>query len=215
MADPPKTHGRSCSRRVPATAAGGALALISAAWLIWPSIRPGLSPKGRAGVVPHRVISVFVEDPQRVIAAVALWRRTPGATLVLQGRPGDQQVSRAYLEQRGLWPRPDPRLVVLTQGCDTVGQITALSLWLRRYPRPGQLTLVTSPAHLPRSLAIARIVVGSEGWRIQGLAARTGDNRPEQPWRRQRDQLRSQLWRLTGWNGNADLVCPARDRRLF
>jgi len=191
------------------------LARVAGGWLVWPWIRPGLSLQGGSGGLQPRVITVFVEDPQRVIAAVALWRQTPGAILVLQGQRPDQRVSRAYLQARGLWPDPDPRLFALTEGCDTVGQVTTLSLWMRRFGEPGSLTVVTSPAHLPRSLTIARIVLGAEGWRVQGVAAVTGDNRPEQPLRRWRDALRGQLWRLTGWNGNAELVCPGRARHLF
>ncbi|MEB3200449.1 MAG: ElyC/SanA/YdcF family protein [Synechococcaceae cyanobacterium] len=183
-------------------------------WWFWPWLR--VQAPARSGSADGRpeVITVFVEDPQRVIWAFSLWNSMPGAAIVLQGRPGDQQVSRSYLERRGLWPRNEKGLVVLTAGCDTVGQVTALSRWLQRYATPGRLTVVTSPAHLERSLAIARIAVGAQGWRVEGLQAITDDNRPENPMRRLRDELRAQIWRFTGWNAD-DLVCRGRSQRMF
>jgi hypothetical protein len=82
-----------------------------------------------------------------------------------------------------------------------VEQIAALAGWLARMPEGGRVTLVSSQAHLPRVLAISRIALASWGWRVEGTIAATGDNRPEAPWRTLRDQLRSQLWRATGWSG--------------
>jgi DNA-directed RNA polymerase subunit alpha len=48
--------------------------------------------------------------------------------------------------------------------------------------------------------SIGRIVLGSLGWSVTGVAAATGDNRPETPLRTLRDQIRAQLWRTTRWN---------------
>jgi uncharacterized SAM-binding protein YcdF (DUF218 family) len=158
------------------------------------------------------VITVFVEDPQRTVSALELWRARPGSILVLQGRPDSQAINRRQLGQRGLRSDDTGGVVMLTRGCDTLGQLTTLADYLAKLPkRPGRLTVVTGPAHLDRSLAIARIVIGSAGWEVEGLSAITGDNRPESAWRLWRDQARAQLWRLSGWDGSGDgTACRAR-----
>lgn len=173
-----------------------AAALIPAAllWLLW----PWLAPRGPGR---REVIAVFVEDPWRSHTALQLWRARAGSLLVFQGRPSSQAVNDRHLANRALLPPDSARLLRLTPGCDTVEQITALANWLERFPQRGRVTLVTSEAHLPRSLAIARITLASRGWQLEGRIAPTGDNRLEHPWRSVRDQLRSQLWRATGSTG--------------
>jgi uncharacterized SAM-binding protein YcdF (DUF218 family) len=82
--------------------------------------------------------------------------------------------------------------------------VTALARWLESWPRPGRLTIVTAETHMARTLAIARIVYAGTGWQVDGSNADTGDLRPESQLRLWRDQLRSSLWRLTGWDGRLD-----------
>jgi hypothetical protein len=143
--------------------------------------------------------------------ALALWKERPGSLLVLQGRPSSQAVNIQQLMQRGKWPSDEGRIVRLEPGCDTVGQVDALARLLEPMRRRGNLTMVTSPAHLERTLAIARIVIGPMGWTVSGQAAVTGDNRPEIRWRTWRDQARAQFWRLSGWDGSGDgTACRAR-----
>jgi len=181
-------------------------------WLAWPSIAPLLSPlqSGRtaSSSPPMQVISVFVEDSQRTVMALALWKSKPGSLLVLQGRPSSQAANIQQLMSRGEWPSHAGRIVRLEPGCDTVGQVEALARLLEPMRRRGNLTMVTSPAHLGRTLAIARIVIGPMGWTVSGQAAVTGDNRPESVWRTWRDQARAHLLRLTGLTGSrADSTC--------
>ena len=181
-------------------------------WLAWPSIAPLLSTlhSGRSGSSPQpmQVISVFVEDPERTVMALALWKDRPGSLLVLQGRPSSQAVNIQQLMQRGKWPSDEGRIVRLEPGCDTVGQVDALARLLEPMRRRGNLTMITSPAHLERTLAIARIVIGPMGWTVSGQAAVTGDNRPESRWRTLRDQARAHLLRLTGLTGSRpDSTC--------
>jgi len=173
------------------------LPLLLPAALLW-ALWPWLCPPGGGR---EEVITVFVEDPWRSHATLALWSSRPGSLLVFQGRDSSQRVNAVHLSNRGLLPPGGARLVRLTPGCDTVEQLTTLSTWLERFPRRGTVTLVTSEAHMTRSLAIARITLASRGWRLEGEIADTGDNRPEHVWRTIRDQLRSQLWRATGWSG--------------
>jgi hypothetical protein len=176
-------------------------------WLAWPTISPRLPLIMGLGAFepttpPPEVIAVFVEDPQRTIKALELWRRKPGSLLVMQGRPSSQLDNRLYLQHQGKWPRDERGLIRLEPGCDTVAQVGALAQLLEGMTRSGHLTMVTSPAHLPRTLAVTRIVIGPLGWRVDGQAAVTGDNRPEHPLRYWRDQLRAQLLRLTGISGS-------------
>lgn len=178
-----------------------------ALWWFWPTLRPSPAPEALSNRSIPRVITVFVEDPQRTIAAFALRQRQPGSLLILQGRPSSQSDSRAYLEHQGKWPADQRGVLTMTGGCDTVGQLTTLAQWVETLPQPGILTVVTSPAHLPRSLAIARIVMEGKGWTVLGMPVETGDNRPESHWRLVRDQFRAQLWRATGWDGTDDLHC--------
>jgi len=185
---------------------GGAL------WLAWPTIAPVLAPRIGGSTAPSpppmEVISVFVEDPQRTVMAITLWKEKPGSLLVLQGRPSSQQVNIKQLMHRGEWPSDERRIIRLEPGCDTVGQVDALARLLEPMHRRGNLTMVTSPAHLGRTLAIARIVIEPMGWTVAGQAAITGDNRPESPWRTWRDQARAHLLRLTGLTGSrADSTC--------
>lgn len=190
----------------PRTVAGGVLGALLL-WSFLPLQRPIAGSVSTGGPYRPDVITVFVEDPQRTLAAFRLWRQRPGSLLLLQGQPSSQAVNRSFLEGQNRWPAADQGIVRLTPGCDTVGQITTLSRWLAALPRPGRLTVVTSPAHLRRALEISRIVIGAEGWRIEGLPVRTGDNRPEAPWRLYRDQLRAHLYRSLGWTGMRRLNC--------
>jgi hypothetical protein len=176
-------------------------------WLGWPLLAPQLQPllgSGGSGAKqppPPEVISVFVEDPTRSIWALDLWKQKPGSLLVMQGRPSSQIANVTYLKSQGLWPADQKRLVTLQPGCDTVGQVDALARLLALQHRPGRVTMVTSTAHMPRTLAIARIVLGPAGWKVEGLPVVTEDNRPEDPIRLWRDQLRAHVLRITGLSG--------------
>ena len=147
-----------------------------------------------------QVITVFVEDPWRTFSAIQLHQKRPGSILVMQGSQRFQEINHSQLVHYGQWPPEMEPPVMLTAGCDTFGQLIALALWLKQKPDMGEVTIVTSPAHLGRALAIGRIVLGSLGWSVSGVKAATGDNRPETPLRTVRDQARAQIWRATRWN---------------
>jgi hypothetical protein len=182
-------------------------------WWFWPWLRPipPASAMGKPGI--PEVISVFVEDPQRTIWAMDMWKQRPGSLLILQGRPDSQAANRSYLQSQGKWPEDERGLVALSPGCDTVGQLTALTLWLRNQPRPGRVTMVTGMEHLPRTMAIARILLGSDGWLVEGLPVISEADRDENEWRLRRDQIRAQLWRATGWDGAPGELCDLRAAR--
>jgi len=183
---------------------------IAGIWLAWPLIAPRLlsfSLKPSQKPRPE-VISVFVEDPTRSIWALDLWKQKPGSLLVMQGRPSSQRANQIYLRNQGYWPENQKGLVKLEPGCDTVGQVAALARLLQQMRRPGTLTMVTSYDHLPRTLAIARIVIGPMGWDVEGLPVVTRDKRPESSLRLVRDQFRAQMLRFTGISGTrSDSSC--------
>jgi uncharacterized SAM-binding protein YcdF (DUF218 family) len=193
-------------------AAVPAAAALGTAWWFWPWISTVQGLTNRSPRSTEEVITTFVEDPQRTIGAITLWRERPGSLLVLQGRTSSQAENRAYLITQKRWPSDERGMVALTTGCDTVGQIAALDRLLQQRRSPGRLTIVTSPAHLGRSLAIAQILIGTRGWIIEGMPVSTGDNRPEDDLRTLRDQGRAQLIRAFGWDPAAEAVCAARDR---
>jgi uncharacterized SAM-binding protein YcdF (DUF218 family) len=87
-----------------------------------------------------------------------------------------------------------------------VDQLDHLSAALSRRP-PGRLLLVTDGRHMPRALAVARILMGPLGIRVAAVpslstaevnAARRGRRltmAPEGSWRRVRDQIRAHICR--------------------
>ncbi|KEF42959.1 MAG: hypothetical protein ER33_03575 [Cyanobium sp. CACIAM 14] len=166
------------------------------------AVAPGSTQPGTSG--SPWVITALIDDPWRSHSALMLWRQRPGAILVFQGNGEYQAITRRNLEDRGLWPEDTSRLLRLLPGCDTLGQITALARRLESWPRAGHLTIVTAETHMARTLAIARIVYAGTGWQVDGYVSDTDDLRPESPLRLWRDQVRSTLWRLTGWDGRLD-----------
>lgn len=155
-------------------------------------------------------------DFRRAVSAVALWRRRPWALLALplpEGKP--EPMTLQVLRDAGLNPAQKARLRWIPTCGDSVTEMADLTRWLDGLPGSGSLTVVTSPEHLPRLERIARVMAGSRGWRVDGLASLTSEHKPETVWRLVRDELRAQLWRVTGWTGRDSLVCPARARGLL
>jgi hypothetical protein len=175
-------------------------------WLALPWLAPRAWRKTTTAAGTTELIAVFVEDPRRTVPALRLWKNRPGSVLVFLGGPASQQVNQKYLE---FWkPEGSEEVfrglrqpVLLTPGCDTVGQLANLTTWTARFGTPGRLTLVTTDRHLERARTIATELLGSRGWRVEGVAVSNLDTHIEGTWRRHRDQLRASLWRATGWDG--------------
>ncbi len=184
-------------------------------WLCWPLLQSGQGNRAVLSPGAPEVITTFIEDPQRIVTAVDLWRSRPGSILVLQGSSDTQVGIRQFARERSIRDINNGKVVTLTEGCDTFGYLTTLHRFLARQPKPGRLTVVTSEAHLKRSESIARNVLGGAGWQVEGLAAYTGDNRPESAVRLWRDHVRYYVWRLTGWDGTTDgTACRLRGGEL-
>jgi hypothetical protein len=187
----------------------------SGLWLIWPSIQYSRISRSSLPSDAPRVITTFIEDPQRIITSLDVWKSQPGSILVLQGNDVANRVLNRFVRDRNIRDLDSGRVVSLTEGCDTFGQLTTLQRYLKKQTRSGLLTVVTSQDHLDRSVSIARDVIGSAGWKVEGVAADTGDNRPEHPIRRWRDHVRFHVWRLTGWDGTTDgTACRIRGGEL-
>lgn len=177
----------------------GCLALVLAGaslWWQWPKLAPALPLRGRSSA-----IVVLADDPRRTETALNLWQRQQQQQqLWILGSVPLQLASMEQLRRRSI-DLDSPELVAMLEGDDTVGQLTALS---GRLPQAiGRVTLVTDQAHRARALAIARHALGAQGIQVTSPPAEQLPPvpLPEDPRRRDRDQLRVQLWRATGWDG--------------
>ena len=174
------------------------LALLSATgllWWHWPQLAPLLPLRG-----PATAIVVLADDPRRTDAALDLWQQQPEQTLWILGSASLQRASQMQILRRGLDPS-SPQLAALLDGHDTVGQLTALS---SRLPQAvGRVMLITDQAHRDRALAIARHALGAQGIQVQAPSSwrLPPASPPEDPLRLDRDVLRVQLWRISGWDG--------------
>lgn len=183
-------------------------------WWFWPWLRPPANPlSSEADRLPH-VVAVSIEDPQRTRTALHIWKARPQALLALMDAGGGA-LSYDLLRSAELTQAQRLRVVVIDTCGDTVTEMADLSNWLGTLSRPGQLMLVSSPAHIDRMAAIGKVMLGGSGWWVEGVESLSSDHRPESPLRRVRDQLRGQIWRATGWTGKTSLVCPGRARGLF
>jgi hypothetical protein len=177
-----------------AVAAG--LAAAAGLWLTWPLLRPAVAPaRGSTLVVVfdgyHRLDGALAASGYRPLLLI---------TCPLTGQPTDQQRLKAR----------DRPFFTVVEGWDSAHQLTVLAHWLRQppaaLPEIGRVLLVSDSHHLPRLLPAARLALGSQGLRLQGLAAdgqwpETSRHPLPGPWPISRDWLRLQLWRATGSTG--------------
>ena len=107
--------------------------------------------------------------------------------------------------------------VKLVSTCgDTVTLAADMAGVLRGIPgAPGQLVVVTSPDTLDRLQAVMQVMLGGDGWRLEGVPSEGPENPPESILRRWRDELRAQFWRATGISGKELFICRARETGLI
>lgn len=190
------------------------LGVASTIWWFWPWIRPPVDPLASNAASLPDVVAVEITDHRRTSTALDIWKTRPRSLLALMA-PGRDHMSINLVRGAALTPEQRLRVVVIDTCGDTVTEIVDLSNWLGTLPRPGRLTLVTSPAHIDRMRAIGQVMLGGSGWMVEGVGSLTSEHKPESPLRLIRDQLRAQVWRATGWTGRDSLVCPGRARGLF
>ena len=193
-----------------------ALGLSAAAlfWWFWPWLRPqtGFFLQARSPNAP-RIVAVEATDFRRTITAMSIWRFESKGLLVLMV-PSAQ--SLGVIQNEALSRSQRERIVNIGTCGDTITEIADLSRWLKTLrDGPGDLTLVTSPAHIERMTAIGRIMLGGAGWKVEGVGSQSSNNEPESIFRRWRDELRAQFWRATGLSGKELGLCRARGQGLL
>lgn len=193
---------------------GVSLGVAATIWWFMPWWRPPVPPVISAEDSHPLVVAVDGTSFRRVRAALSAWRAMPGARLVVM----DVMDIQGYNELRNAALTPeDMKRVTLVRTCgDTITLSADMAKFLKSIPgAPGQAIFVTSPDTLERLMAIMQIMLGAEGWRMEGLPSEIAENKPESPFRRWRDQLRAQFWRATGISGKDLFVCRARGMGLF
>ena len=138
----------------------------------------------------------------------------PGAQLVVMDLGSIQ--SYAVLRNANFTAEEMSRVKLIRTCGDTVTLAADMASYLRRIKgAPGQLLVVTSPDTLDRLKAVMQVMVGGDGWRLEGLSSESPENPEESILRRWRDELRAQFWRATGVSGKDLFVCRARERGLI
>lgn len=191
-----------------------ALTVVAVVWWYLPWMRPPVSPIVSGHENRPLVVGVDGMTPKRVRAALSAWRSLPGALLVVMDLGSEQ--SYAALRSAELTPEESRRVKLVRTCGDTVTLSADLASYLRRIKgAPGQLLVVTSPDTLERFQAVMQVMLGGDGWRLEGLPSDVAENPPESILRRWRDQLRGQFWRATGLSGKEFGLCRARGQGLL
>ena len=191
-----------------------ALTVSAVVWWYWPWVRPPVPPMASGHDNRPFVVGVDGMTPKRVRAALSAWRAMPGALLVVMDLGSEQ--SYAALRKAELTPEESTRVKLVRTCGDTVTLSADMASYLRKIKgAPGQLMVVTSPDTLERLQAVMQVMLGGDGWRMEGLASQVAENPKEYIWRRWRDELRGQLWRATGFSGRNAFVCRARYQGLI
>jgi hypothetical protein len=191
-----------------------ALTVVAVVWWYLPWMRPPVSPIVSGHDNRPLVVGVDGMTPKRVRAALSAWRSLPGALLVVMDLGSEQ--SYAALRSAELTPEESRRVKLVRTCGDTVTLSADLASYLRRIKgAPGQLLVVTSPDTLERFQAVMQVMLGGDGWRLEGLPSDVAENPPESILRRWRDQLRGQFWRATGLSGKEFGLCRARGQGLL
>lgn len=140
-----------------------------------------------------KAIFVLGGEVERDLYAVQLGEEVPG-TLVFVSSPGGGAEER--LRSLELASR-------LRLSWDATDTVTNFSTVIPSLIRAGvtHVLLVTSPYHMPRSRAIASVMLGAVGITFERRPVVGGLEIPVEPhWKTWRDCLRAWLWRLTGWD---------------
>ena len=190
------------------------LSLAATIWWFWPWIRPPVPPvTGNQDNRPF-VVGVDGMTPRRVSAGISAWRAMPGAQLVVMDLGSVQ--SYAALNRAQVTAEEMTRIKLISTCGDTVTLAADMANHLRRIKgAPGQLLVVTSPDTLDRLKAVMQVMLGGDGWRLEGVPSEGPENPPESILRRWRDELRAQFWRATGVSGRDSFICRAREKGLI
>lgn len=193
---------------------GLSLGAAATIWWFWPWWRPPEPPVLSNQDSRPVVVGVDGSSFRRIRTALSAWRAMPGARLVVMDLGAIQ--SYAELRNAAFTPEEMKRVSVISTCGDTLTMSADWASFLRRMPgAPGQMLIVTSPDHLERLTAILQVMLGGDGWRLEGMPSEVAENPPESILRTWRDQLRAQFWRATGFSGKDLFVCKARGAGLI
>jgi uncharacterized SAM-binding protein YcdF (DUF218 family) len=193
---------------------GVSLGVAATIWWFWPWMRPPVPPVLSAQDGPPLVVGVDGSSFRRIKTALSAWRAMPGARLLVMDLGAIQ--STAELRNAAFTPEEIKRVTVIRTCGDTLTMAADWVKYMQQMPGgPGQLLVVTSPDHMERLTAILQVMLGGDGWRLEGMPSEVSENPPESILRRWRDQLRGQIWRATGFTGKDLFVCKARGAGLI
>lgn len=164
---------------------------------------------GCASVIPVRRAIAFHQAPepqailvlegrtQRIRFAAKFAQTHPDLPIWVSGNPGGQPFNQVIFQQADIEPR---RVQYDFCGIDTVTNFTCTVGDFRKR-QINHVYVITSDYHMPRSLAIAYIVLGSRGIVATPVTVPSVDYPVESPWRTVRDCVRSLVWLVTGRTG--------------
>lgn len=142
-------------------------------------------------------ILVLEGSPDRIKFAAQFSRSHPNLPIWISGNPGGFSFNQTIFRQAGV---PEQQVYYDFCATDTVTNFTcnADTLAARKIRH---IYVITSDYHMPRSLAIAAIVLGSRGIFVTPVPVASERSTIESPLRTLRDCLRSIVWILTGRTG--------------
>ncbi|HEY9809481.1 MAG TPA: YdcF family protein [Halomicronema sp.] len=148
-------------------------------------------------LVPEpQVILVLGGDPRRLQFATQFWQNHQKLNLWISDSPELTKFNINIVERIGI-PK---NKIYFSPATDTVTNFTGIVNDLTKLNLK-HLYLITSNSHLPRSRAIATIVLGSRGIIATPIGLHIPLEMQEDRWRTIRDCFRSILWVLTGRTG--------------
>jgi uncharacterized SAM-binding protein YcdF (DUF218 family) len=145
--------------------------------------------------VPEAILTLG-GDPKREEKAAQLAQYYPKLDVWIS--TGEKpEISAQIFQARGI---SKPRLHLDFRASDTVTNFTTLVHELQK-ANIRHVYLITSDFHMPRSKAIATIVLGSQGITFTPVSVASKRLREESPFKTVRDILRSLFWMYTGLTG--------------
>ncbi|WP_416665925.1 YdcF family protein [Egbenema bharatensis] len=144
-----------------------------------------------------QAVLVLEGSPERVKFAAQFSQAYPTLPVWISGNPGALTFNQALFEQVGI---PEQQVHYDFCATDTVTNFTCNADTLAAQGIQ-HIYVITSDYHMPRSLAIAAIVLGSRGIFVTPISVTSGQSSSESLVRIFRDCVRSMVWVLTGRTG--------------
>lgn len=134
-------------------------------------------------------------NPSRIYRVIELAQQYPSAQIVISSE-GSPDLVVGLLRGAGI---TDARFILDFKAWDTVTNFTHTLQLVRSYV-PGTLYVVTDQFHMKRAMAIARAVYFLRGIKVVPVPYMGSEPHPPESGELIRyDQMRSWIWRLTGY----------------